>query len=72
MSGAMVMADAVVMPAEMTDAMEQVWRNAFHTHCRRRRNCGPKKADRILAESAEQVAYKAVLAFVRKHNGFPP
>lgn len=69
----LVLDDAVAMPAELTPAMEQVWRNAFLTQARRRSKCGPRNREKVMAEgSAEQAAYRALVKYVRKHGGFPP
>jgi len=66
---ALEMDDAVAMPAELTPEMENVWRSAFLTQARRRIKCGPRNAAKVFAEgSAEQVAYRALVQYIRKHG----
>jgi hypothetical protein len=52
-----------VMPAELTPEMEGVWRAAFLLHIHRRTRKFPKPAH--MAESAEQVAYRALVKHVQ-------
>jgi hypothetical protein len=58
------------MPDAMDRDMENVWRQAFLTHARARSKQFAK--DHILAESAEQVAYRALVKHLRNRAPAPP